>query len=178
MSCYKALLTVSLLFVIGIPAFAGPVNTDQWYEFEFAGIDTFATACTGCTPSSGGNSVYADDPPWTFTTANDRYLIVTDAFLHVDQFEVYDFNTSIGLTSAPSNSDLGGTTDNPALALLDAGYSKGFFSLGPGNHSITIEHIAGIPGAAYFQVSSVPEPSTLLLLSGGLAALAYLRRRK
>ncbi len=83
----------------------GPVPTGgPWIEFAFFGKGSSATGCSpadpagpGCAPSSAGNSVFGSAPPWTFTApAGGANLTVTDAFLRGDQFEIFDFGTSIG----------------------------------------------------------------------------------
>lgn len=45
-----------------------------WYEFAFTSAGAPTTGCSPadpagpvCTPSLGGNSMFADAPPWTFT---------------------------------------------------------------------------------------------------------------
>ena len=45
----------------------------------------------GCTPSSGGNSLFADTPRWSINiTQPGYYFLMTDAFLRGDSFSVYD----------------------------------------------------------------------------------------
>jgi len=177
MRAYKiGILTVLAIF-LGVvnPVQAGPVvvNDPLWYEFQFGAPTGFALACTSCTPSGGGNSQFADSPAWTFTGA--ATLTVVDAFLSVDQFRIYDNAVLIGTTSAPTP-DTSPTTSDPVVALANLDYSRGIFGLGPGGHSITIEHIAGQSGAAYFR-ASVPEPTILLLLGAGLVGLVGLRKK-
>ena len=171
-------LLVALVVSIGIttPVGAGPVTVGNvnWYEFQFGTPTDFAVGCTSCTPSSGLNSVFADAPAWTFS--GPAAFTVVDAFIAVDRFNVYDNAVLIGATSAAAGSDPG--LSDPALALLNLAYSRGIFNFGAGDHSITIEHIAGVSGAAYFRVDSVPEPMTLLLLGFGLLGLAGTRKFK
>jgi len=166
-------------FLLAAPlAHAGAITVGDpnWYEFGFGNVGTFATSGAGTTPSSGGNSQYADDPPWTWTSSVGTLLTVVDAFIAVDQFRIYDFGVAIGDTSVPSGSNPG--LSDPALALLDLNYSRGFFEFAAGSHSLTIEHLAGVPGAGYFRVDQVPEPGTLMLLGSGLVGLVGYRRRK
>ncbi len=141
----------------------GPVPIGgPWNEFSFAGPGSFAMGCQGggCVPSSGGNSVFADDPPWTFTApAGGATLTVTDAFLLGDQFEIFDFGAQLGATSTPR--DLGADCgDDPEPCIADPRVSQGLFSLSPGPHEITMR-IKLSPfggGAAYFRV----DPSAAL----------------
>jgi len=136
------------------PSILGPVTTGgPWFEFLFGGTDSFATACGGCVSSSGGNSVYADDPPWTFNALSWRKLTVTDAFQRGDQFEVYDYGISIGTTSSVlANPDSCGS--DPDVCVGDSTVSHHVFVVGPGDHEITIQAISSPygGGAAYFRI--------------------------
>jgi hypothetical protein len=141
----------------------GPIPIGgPWIEFAFGETGSFATGCSpadpagpGCQPSSGGNSVFGDAPPWTFTAPpGGATLTVTDAFLRGDIFEIFDFGASIGTTSiVDPNGDCG---DNPDPCLIDPLVSHGVFPLEPGPHEITIEAIASPfgGGAAYFRVDA------------------------
>ncbi len=139
----------------------GPVKIGgPWIQFSFQGDDSFATGCapadpagTGCVPSSSGNSIFGDAPPWTFKAPRmGAILKMTDAFSRGDIFEVFDFGVSIGTTSPVGPG--GDCGDDPELCLLDPLASNGIFSVGPGLHEITIKALvspAGV-GAAYFRV--------------------------
>lgn len=175
----KALLFVALTALFGLASFGGPVVTGVWYEFGFDTPPDNAVACVACTPSSGTLTVYADDPPWTFVLGGPGTITVTDAFLKVDSFEIFDFGASIGLTDAFTP---GGTCGNdPVPCLADPDMSSGIFALGAGAHSISIRHLTGQAGAAYFLIQEkgrVPEPATFGLMAASLAGLAVWRRRR
>ncbi len=144
------------------PSIQGPVPVSgQWIEFAVGQTGSFATGCQpadpagpSCTPSSAGNSVFGDAPPWTFTAPpQGATLTVTDAFMYGGTFEVFDFGVSIGTT--PSVPVGGGTCgDNPDVCLTDPLSSHGVFTLKGGPHQITIKAaLSPIGGAAaYFRV--------------------------
>lgn len=133
----------------------------------------------GCVPSSGTPTVFADAPAWTFVSVGPAVLHVTDAFARFDQFEVFDFGGSLGLTSVPAESGVCG--NDPVPCLSDPLASSGSFLLAAGAHSITINQIASTGnGAAYFMwdLAAIPEPGTLALFGLGLAGLGFTRRSK
>ena len=95
-----------------------------------------------------------------------------------DRFEVFNFGSSLGLTSASAP----GATfcDDPVLCLADPGFSQGSFPLADGSYSFSITTVSGSQdfGEAFFMVAGVPEPGTLgLVFLAGSALLAFRRRR-
>ena len=181
---------VVLMLGVALPtrAVAGPILAGTWYEFGFSDVGTAATGCdpadpagSFCVPSSSTPTEFLDAPPWTFTAgAGGASLTVTDAFLSGDRFQLFDFGTSVGLTSLPGAFvDCG---DDPVPCLANADMSHGVFLFAAGSHSISVVLTAGGFGAAYFKADGdvvgtpgtqpVPEPATLLLvLTGGLLLL-------
>jgi hypothetical protein len=180
-------------FLLGIaaPAHAGPIAFDTWLEFAFGGVGSQATGCfpedpSGpfCIPSSGTPTDNLDAPPWTFTAGGPVSLTVTDAFQSGDRFQVFDFGSSLGLTSVFAAGVNCG--DDPVPCLANPAMSHGVFVLASGPHSITIFATAsGGAGAGYLEVTRtgdgtpvVPEPATLYLLATGAGvSFRYLRRR-
>jgi len=133
------------------------VSDPLWYEFAFGLAPSFATEGSGTVPSSGGNSQPAPDPAWTYFFPSGTRLTVADAFIEGDIFTVYDFGVAIGYTTFVANTGINSGTSDPAVALGIAGLSKGFFSLLPGAHSITIEVVQNALGTLTHHVRSVVE---------------------
>jgi len=185
-----AATTISL-FTLCPALSAGPISTGIWYEFQtFEALD--GRGCppadagvppifgSGCIPSGGTPTTFADAPPYTFTAPPAGLaLTVTDAFDAGDILDVFDFGALIGTTSFSAVTPIYIGSGDPAFALADLHLSHGVFALGSGDHSITFRenaaagvdpsHIEGPGGAHYFRISSaVPEPTSLLLLGAGL----------
>ena len=126
---------------------------------------------------------YNNEGPYTFYHSGMVKLYVTDDFLKGDQFEVFDWGSSIGTTSyVPTAS---GYEVGPHAAYLDPTYSSGVFLLGPGYHSITLQTIydpwySGGRGYIKAETMAVPEPATAALLGTSLICLVGVgwRRKK
>lgn len=112
-------------------------------------------------------------------------LTVADAGFAGDRFEIFDNGISLGQTSAVPADGAGADVGlNFDAALANTSFSRGFFFLGAGSHSITgllsqsaIDAINSTVGA--ISATPVPLPASLLLLfsSGGFMSL-FARRRK
>src|SRR5262249_9240157 len=113
----------------------------------------------------------------TFTCATACTLVVTDGFIAIDKFELFDFGISVGSTSDPSGDRAHSCSNDELACLADPQMSHGAFLLAAGDHSITGIHLIGTPGAAFAIVPPVPDPATLALLGAGLLMLVGVRRR-
>jgi hypothetical protein len=194
-ACLRRLAQAGLLAALlglSLPASAGPIPYDDFLQFSFGIVGIPAAGCDPadpngpfCTPSSGTPTVFLDTWPWEFLAPTDgATLTLVDAFLSGDRFELFDFGTSLGLTSAPlAGADCG---DDPLVCLADPGMSQGTFLFGAGTHSISILPTSApdFGGTGYFNVvtgggspTTVPEPDTLLLISAGLLAIVLMRVR-
>jgi len=147
------------------------------------GVDWFATVAVP--PAFFWSDIGpADDGPFTFSSSSPVDVYITDDFESGDRFEIFDFGVSLGLTSVPTVGDV--DEMGPAAAFLDPDYSHGVFTVGPGDHSITIEVLAGSIDlgrgyikAEFSQLAAVPEPATLALCAvGALSGLIVRRFRR
>jgi len=176
----RSVFAVALLcFAAAVfPTRASEITFGQWYEFRYLGPGSFGTACAPQTCSPGVNSIFGPDPPWTFTTSNDVFVTLTDAFFAGDSFSLFDFGNFVGSTPAVSISI--GCGNNPDACLGNANVSHNVFVLAPGEHSLTIraDNAPFGTGAAFFRVDPIPEPATLLLLGTGLAGVAIKTRKR
>ncbi len=177
------LLTASLVLALAAPfALADPIvpADGPWKEFKFGAIGSEAGAGFGATPSGGGNSVFLPNPAWTF--AGRYVLTIVDAFDTGHQFEVFNWGISLGVTSSPGGGTPAVDTSDPDQTLLDGRYGRGSFLLGSGTQQISIFVVSGPSGggAGYFRLTPAPspEPGTLVLCLGVMAAFFYWRRRR
>jgi hypothetical protein len=164
------------------PAQAGPIPPDTFLQFASSQAGIPATGCDPADPagpfcfsSSGTPTSPLDAPPWTFTGPG--LLTVTDVFESGDQFQLFDFGVSLGLTSVPGTSDCG---DDPVPCLADPAMSKGTFALGAGPHSLTLTAVlAPTDSATGYLIVTLPEPGTLSLsvLFGVAAFVSGTRKR-
>jgi hypothetical protein len=109
--------------IVGADWFTTPIDPPAFYWGSGAGA-----------PNTEGG--------FTFNALGPVRVDVTDDFGHGDQFQVFDFGASLGVTSAvPNLNDGGNGGEGPVAAFADPTYSHGSFFLGAGAHSITIDTI-------------------------------------
>ncbi len=151
-----------------------------WHRFQFLETGSFGTA-----GSSGATYIGAPNPPWTFDCPDTGlicWLKVTDGFILGDEFEIFDFGSSVGTTSAVVTDAGTDCLDDPD-ACLAAGFSSAMIDLGPGAHSITIQ-LTDSPfggGGAFFKIDIHPPTvggvfegvNTAALLVAGAQVNAY-----
>lgn len=181
------LFALAALVALGAPsAFCDSVVANQWYAIQWNGpVGTPVFNAPGYTSSLG---TVLNDPgssPWTYTAgSNGAELIVTDMYLHGDQFSVFNGATNLGNTSTPAND--GGTCGNdPVACLNDPLASHGYFFLAPGLSTISMSVIAEATGytggGAGFEIftasGSSPEPGSVGLVLLGAAGLLAAKRR-
>jgi hypothetical protein len=168
-------------------AHADVILVGPWNEFSFtvAGVD--ARGCTPIDPLGGVcqaalNSQMQGAPPWTLTNAAPLTFRITDGFLSGDAFQVFDFGALILTTPFVASGT--GCGNDPDACFINPAISHGALTLAAGSHSITIRPTASVQsGAAFFQVSTAPEPGTVALIAIPLLVMiprvsSRLRRRR
>ena len=97
----------------------------------------------------------AVNPPFEFDCGvGSCWLTVVDGGIADDQIEVFDFGSSIGITSVPfdDNSAVCPFTDAD-VCLANPNFSSGMFCLGPGQHAVTMTQLlAPLSGGGWFKV--------------------------
>jgi len=164
-------------------------------------IPLYSVAVNGpVLPGGFANSVIAPaGVTWTITTAYGGTLTVNDLEASGDQFQMFDNGLPMGPAASPFTaagqnpgqvSPGGGFTSVPAFgapyeadinaALGDPLFSSATFALDPGVNVIsgTWLGFVGTGDGSFIAESTVPEPSSLLLLGTGLAGLVGAIRRK
>ncbi|MBT8060696.1 MAG: hypothetical protein KJO33_13940, partial [Gammaproteobacteria bacterium] len=159
--CLPVLLTVSALALVGSgTAFANPGDNG-------AGLTSGPQPLAPITVGDGWQlfgfgDVGSVSGPFDYSSGVGTAVYVTDDFCRGDQFEVYDNDVSLGVTSPVAEGecdDIG-----PDAAFEDPEYSSGCFNLPPGDHSITVEAIASPfgGGGAWIQVLEGRCPTELV----------------
>lgn len=127
---------------------------------------------------------------FTIAAGFEGRLTVVDLVFSGDRFTVIDNGQTLGTTgpAVAGYDPVNPGTFDADLALANANFSRGTFTLSAGSHSITgwlstSLTVDGSPtnatlGALQLQVSAVPEPATLASLLAGLALLTVVQRRR
>ncbi len=196
-------IVLAALSITVLPCLASPINTDgSWYNFFVQGGNNFATAGSSCTSGPPGcTEPYFNpgDPPWTFTipTGMQGLLLVVDGGHQGDVYQVFNFGSSIGSTTAVSVDTSHNCGAFPTPCENDPAMSHGSFALSSGNYSLTIKETNFFEDSflAWFNVTTsatttpggggggggataTPEPATCALVGSMLVAAGLLRRRR
>jgi len=163
----KKLFIIFSVFVVLLSAQvagATAITTDGvWNIFFFGG------------PQSNWDQIF------TFTLTDTATMTVTDYYQSGDQFEVFNFEDSLGLTSAPT--EYAWMTESLDYAAANPAWSTGVWILEPGSYSIwgiAVQSPFGY-GAGGIKLESggdaVPIPGAIWLLGSGLLGLAGFRKK-
>jgi hypothetical protein len=179
----RAATLVALAAIAAIASTAAPraaaaqIALGQWYVFSFGATGTLAQSGTAGTPA----------PPWVVTSATGVRVRVTDAQAPGDAFALLDGGVLVGSTPFVPAVSGGCSASSGDACYGNPIMSRAAFDLAPGSHSlqIRVERSAFGGGSGFFRVdaldvpvSTVPEPATVALLGGALAALGAARRRR
>jgi hypothetical protein len=179
----KSALCLALLASIAAPAGATTVTVaddGQWNEFFVDNQSAPLYGLDWIDINDGSVLSFSID-----LTARARLTVVDGAF-GGDQFRVFDSGVLLSLTSVATDTYPDSLYSDFDAALLDSDYSRAFYILGIGHHTITgslyrsalddaNQPLNATNGA--ISVTTVPEPATLGLMLLGMGLSASMRRR-
>jgi uncharacterized repeat protein (TIGR01451 family) len=128
-----------------------------WQAFSFTEVGIPARGCQPADPQGLGCGLPSDTeaagpPPWVLSIPPEGAMFkVVDGGSSGDVFDIYDYGTRIGRTSAANT---GAHCSNPNECYENPAMSSGEFPLAAGPHSITIVPTSSPygAGAAFFRV--------------------------
>ncbi len=161
----------------------------NWATFA---VDSFLASDSGLGwIDDGGNALR-----FTFVIASGLTgtLTVLDTGFAGDMFSIFNGALAIGSTSVVPLRQYDPSafaTEDPAVALANASFSRGVFTLGAGTYRIggtltqslllgtdPLDSTSGALRLDIASVAPVPEPSSLALLLAGLGAVGTIARRR
>lgn len=195
-------LVVATMLSAGLPAYVGAVTLDfeggasgtaVGSDYSGSGVVFTNAYYTTSYPSENGSSTWATGETYGgyngvgsvamsgyFTGTTDyisAQIIWADWAQTTSYLDVYDSSSNLlsstSLSSSTTPYSL--TINTPGIASFVFSWSGGGSPNGSGGY---MDDVIGIDNLAFNTVSSVPEPSSLLLLGSGLAGLAVVRMRK
>jgi len=159
---------------------ATAISINTWYEFGFGAasgspLTSGAGTVLAVNPPDGNPVVQVGSPAWTITSTTPLKLYVQDMFQAIDQFSMSNNAVSLGLTSADANNPGINCSTDITACIASLGNSRGTFILPAGADSISGTRLCTtncVGGAAVFELTPAPEPSSLAVLGAALFALA------
>jgi hypothetical protein len=160
-----AALVVGMSLSAASPSSAVPLTLGDWQDFGFGGVGSVSS--------------------FDFASAGPVIIRVVDGFIIGDEFTV-SLDGGLGLPTSDSSANDGvqsGAQDGDT-AFADARLSRLIIAAAAGAHTIDVtvtrNATGSQSGSAFIRVDEdrVPEPVSLLLFGGGLAAFAFIRRRR
>lgn len=159
-------------------------NDGVWTRLQWVTADS-GIAWQGPTNSI---RVAGDNDLFSFAVPSGEIGIVdvTDIRNNDDSYSVLDFNSSLtvlGSTTAGAGDDLTSVVEDPDVTFADASWGSGSISIIPNLTGDAVFQLvsdgvgAAGQGGVFVRVSTIPEPSSSLLVLLGCAGLVVRRRR-
>lgn len=179
---------------IALTTAAGQIGYGAWQEFNVSDIDALDYGVEWIDFANSNSRSFGTPLSFTFTIAAGQvgsFTVVDGAFAG-DTYKLTNFGSDIGNTSAvaptlySSAADTGNDFD---AALANTAFSSAVLTFGEGSYSIsgrldqsvTVDGTSPLNatlGGVRLTVAPIPEPSTYVLLLGGLGFVGLLARRR